>query len=391
MATNDIAETLLESVKTIAIRAADTRQSLTEFARGARLEPMVMMDRQMTLLEPDILNGMIQTCLSLYTSYYLQFVSQHVSRIGNVTAQHILDPKLDDRKLVGVEALGEWDATEAMSLLDYTDYTETPTEFAVKHDVKKGNGNNGSTPMATRPNDAASKKERQEQVNNRIGDLKIDNDFAKPANLTVGKLIHVPITIGNQETTIPVSVRMNPRVVDSQHMSKVLEAFVGKDQSILGRWHRWRSGEISSVVDWMTGFSDAKKDAQLRLKDPDGTYKLIKANTAKGKINRLLTGKAGFQFASNAVVISKSTASVFERSMKMRFAQERGRSRFFKSTGSMLLVVVDDTHQRATMYQHGLEEVAVYNFHDFKAASTNPNSVNITEVLAAYKAAEAFS
>lgn len=366
--------TLLNVATTTFGRLADDRQSFSDFTRAAQLLPLAMFDRKFNLLEDEIKEALLHLGIGIYIGQYLQFV-QLFHTIGNVTVETMLNPKVDSglktnrqlRRLGGLE--DRWDdfSTEGNSLFG----------MCARQDKQKDKGGVGRD----------FKKTESKGTN---GGPKVDADFARPSNLAVGKIVNVPLMKDGRTITIPTTVRLSPRQMDENHLTDVLHAFIGRDNSVMGRWHQLRSDQIS-MADWLTGKDLAQESRRLRLKDKDRTYALMRDRQARGKFIRVASGHVDIEAASNLCFMSDTTAAKMEAAMGGSFASATTRRRFFDGTGLMVLFIYNSTDQSIKMYQSSIDGAAIFTFRQIKPIGKDKSAVDINEVMKAYNAGQSFS
>lgn len=364
-------KSLLELAGEFIENTADARESLSEYSSTTRLTPAVLVEDSLLRLPQNNINGIMQTLLSIYTGHYLQAVAM-LTKVGNVTVDKLLEPVsqkrgglLDSVDRLGFESIAEWSKTEG-ALMDYS-------AEALKYKDKRVD----RLPLGKRQSDQGGTRGSAVEVN-------------KPANIAVGKMIHVTLGTGNESIVVPVAVQINPRSLDVNYLVDVLAAFIGKDNSMIGRWHRWRAGEIKSFMDYAFALDLIEEERKLMLKDRDGFFKEARARSNRGLVSKFLSGQKQMNVASNMIVISKSGQSQLESAMRGQFSNKRVLHKFFQNTGAMLLCIVDPTMERVRIYQRGIDETGNFTFEDLEPASTNPNASNINDVIKAYKLSESF-
>mgnify|MGYP000383280115 CR=1 FL=1 len=346
------AETLLKRVQQVQSLAHELESSsLPEYTAGTRLSPVVLVDKALTLVEDTTLPNILQTMVSIYSAHYLQAVAI-ATDVEGVNTMKLLDQFSTDRDLLGGGAAGRgymdmWDKYKNSSKLP------SPNKLS-----------------GTMPSLEAK-----------------DDDLQGHVNLAIGRLLHVKIGVGQQSTTIPVSVVLNPRVINSNDLPGVM-AMVDADTTIMGRYHKWRSGEIESFMDYVFALDLIEKDKKALLSDDSGIYKQARTKKTKSLFKTLVTGKKSLNTASTMAVITNSTAVELELALKGRLNNARDRHRYFDATNSMMLVVVDPRRERLTIYQRGIANPGTYTFTDIEDHGSKGSSMDISSILKAYKLGE---
>ncbi|AXH70842.1 capsid protein [Vibrio phage BONAISHI] len=357
MSKNVQSPTPLQAYARILKTATDSRESLSEFAAQARLTPVAMIDDAVARLDREFVHSINQMHLSMYSALYLSVLGlQNQNKFG-ITATDILDPVSDRRKV------DSWDVIDRLAGV--------------------------ATESADRPFLRTTGSFMADVAASRVALEAKGNDVDKPSSLAVGKVLNVPLGQGLPDMS--VTVMLNPRVLDSAFMGKVLDAYVGKPTDLISRWTQWRTGEISSFLDYALCLDMIRQDKQLRLEDKDGFYTAARNSRSSGLLSTLWSGKKSMNIASNFVLLHENTARNLEGNMRGKFSNFKKREDFFKSTGSMICTVVNPTHERITVYTRGIREFGIYDFDEIKAAATNPGHADVNAIMKAYKEGAAFS
>ena len=321
--------------------------SLTEYTRASRVEPLTLIDQAIEMMDPDIRQSILQTLLSIYAGYYLQAVSLS-GTVGNIKVLSILDQFSTDRDPLLAPGSG-W-----MNL----------------HDVFVGNESLSLKAITVPGNEAADKS-----LHDRY------------ANLAVGKSITVNVTIDGKTFPFDATVRLIPQILNKSSIIDVL-SLGSKDNSMKGRWLRWKAGELS-LADYLLAKDMIESDKKGLLNDKHGLYEAKKNRKMKSFISALLSGNPSLNVSSSITVITRSTAKELEVKARMKLSRARDRQRFFEDTQSMMLCVVDPSLEAIQLYYKGISEESVYTFDDISKNNTNPSGVNINQVLEAYRAGKA--
>lgn len=350
--------TLLDVVQTVRA-ASDSRRSLAENARTARMRPVCLMSNSLARIDTNVVHSINQVHLSMYCAMWLSVLG--IQRAG---AEEILDP-LSDRR--GFDSFVDAAIDEGIRAAMESATSEEPAPFEVSEFLKT-TGSFG------------------EQISM---EARIDTDIEKPSSLAVGKVIRA--NLGKDLEDIMINVVLNPRTIDPQNLARVVEAFIGKDQSIIGRWHRWRAGEIKGFWEYALALDMIEEDRQLRLDDPDGFYNAARNARGRGTLTSLLSGKRSLNVMSNFLMMTKADAAALQGPMRGDVSNFRKREEMFNLTGTMILSVVDPNREVVTMYTKGQREEGIYSYEDLSSAQKDPNAANIEAIMKAYKEGAAFT
>lgn len=347
----------------------DDRESIAEASNMAALTPMVLTGSDLVnTLDTETIHNIYQFNLSMYAAMWIRAASLLLPADGkfeNASVEKILEPLSDRRPRTttegAVKKLGELIADLTLEGYD--------SEL----NLASGSGS------LLEQFDA----EKYEEA-----------DVAKPSNLAVGKLIYLPITVAGVSKPIqqPIQVTVKPNIVDVNFLGRLLNAFIGKDQSIMGRWRRYIDGEIEGSATYLLGFDIIAEDRKLRLEDKDGLYGLIQNNRSRGTLSSILAGKKmNYNVASNMMVMSTASMRQLEGSMRGKISNPRTREKFFKTTGCMMVSVVDTTMETISVYVLGQSDYGVYTFDDLRFKGNNSGSNDIQGMLKSFELGKSFN
>lgn len=331
----------------------DQRESLSERTAATRMSPTVMVERSITTLDAAVQTALIQTVTSIAGAHYSQAItllSPSENAVKDLTVEQILEPFSDQggnviekaKSYLGIEDF------EGAKLMDYG------TE--------------------------AAEKQARTRVRSSIDTSK----QGVPVNLAVGKVITVTLQKGNRDIEIPVTITPMPRVMNSDQMLDILSSF-GRDNSIMGRYNQWTTGQIKSTLDYAFALDLARTDRKLLLNDSDGLYKEYRNKQAGASVTAFITKRKPMNIASNIFIVSKAFSLSMESAMRSRLSKARDRKKFFKNTGGSMLIVVDPIKEVATFYHRGIEASGKYSFDEMMSNTSSPNGIDLNSVMKAYQ------
>ena len=356
----EVTDTLLQGVARIINKVKNitgyyTTTSLADVTKLTRVEPLTIVSKDCINLEytPDIM----QSLLSIFSAYYLQAVAM-LTRVNDVEVVRILDRLNPDRDSSGF-LLSDQIANESVSF----------SMEAYKHSLPTGK-------------------------------LALENEFDKDrvvhlnevANLSVGKLLNVTISYnktdegGHKEedvscVTLPVSVRLMASIIPDLTITRLL-AIKTDDNSLVERFHSWRSGRISFIRDLIFCQDMIDEYKKSMIQDESGTVQEIMRRVSNAKKYGLLTKNPSLVSASNIFVISEETARSVESKLGGKLSNVNVRNRAFENTYAMIIVVVDREWERVTFYIRGISAGADMSIKELKAANKNgKGGADITDIL----------
>jgi hypothetical protein len=344
--------------------------SLAEVSKLTRVEPLTILSKDLLNLEymPDVQS----TLLNIFSAYYLQAVNI-MTNVRDVEVIRLLDRLNPDRDSTGfmlsegMTQRGE----KNVSLLSLESY---------KH----------SLPMSS------------------VGTIGLENDknnLNDVTNLAVGKMLKVTIgfkqgtEIGagigsnsatgkdenqgkSESVTLDIAVRLAASVVPDATILHLL-SFKTEDNSLLERYHAWRSGRISFIKDLIFAQDLIDEWKRASIGDNTDTVQEIIRRVNNAKSYGLLTQNPSLVSASNLFVISEQTARDVEMKLGGKLSNPRIRQKAFDNTYAMIIAVVDREYERVTFYTRGTAASTDVSIKEIKAANKGSKGPDIGDMLRA--------
>lgn len=330
------------------IRSAKAN-SLVEYTRSTRVEPMVLLDTraaQLPYIEDVLNNG-----LNIFAGYYLQAVSLAVD-VGSVNVVRLLDRLNPNRDPVDTFA-------NSFSRESFRHGLPFPGQKALSQEAD-------SAPTA--------KGGRLDQG------IKLVNENA---NLSVGKMIDVNIESDGQKTSIPVAIRLRVNSIRPDVMTHTL-SLDSKDTSIKERWHQWRSGQIEFFKDLVMAQDLIDQHKKNMIKDESGYYRARQKQQRSNSISALLGGMS-VATASSIFVMTKETAKELESKLRGRLSQFKTREKLFQETYAMMIFIVDPDWEQVTIYHRSIDSATEASIREIQRSNKSKNGPDIAEILNAFR------
>lgn len=344
---------LLESVvnksQTIGSQISDIKdESLAQYNNKSRLGCTTLVEDSIMLLPPGTQQAIMQTALSLYCAEYMTAVSS-MAKVNDVSAISIIERFSTEKE------------TLANYVIDGLEDISTVSSVFTGLEAKDPDSENKRT------------------------SAKVDVvDADKYANLAVGKLLNVNLTINGATLPIQVTARLYPQILRPASLLHIL-SYLNKDVSWIGRFHDWRSGAITTL-DYLTALDIIREKRRAIVGDTTNLLQRMEANRSKSKINRILTkGLASNKNnASGIIVITHETAKSLEIAVRGKLSSKRVRDDIFEKTSAMIMMVVDPSLETIKVYMHSVNDDQTLSYDDIKSASKNANAIDINDVMRAY-------
>lgn len=337
--------------------------SLSEVTKLARVEPLTIVSKDCMNLEylPDVL----QTLTNIFTGYYLQAVALQ-TKIDNVNIRKVLDRLNPDRDFYH-PAFETHKDIQTISIENY--------KFRLPHHGE----------LALEASDSANLAQQlpSPEVSGPDGSKVLNESL----NMAVGKMIDVTIQSGEQKVKIPVVVRLAPAIIPNQSIVHIL-ALKTEDNSLVERFHAWRSGRISFMKDLVLCQDLIDQHKKALMNDDTGMYNEIIRRANNSKVYGALSQNVSLVSASNIFVLSETAAEEVEHKLGGKLDNARVRQKAFENTYAMIIAVIDRNFERVTFYHRGIAASTDVSIRDIKSSNKTkgPDILDVMQALSSGKA-----
>lgn len=371
---NQVASTGLAALQQAAKMLAGTREgsdSLVGYTSSARVEPLLLIDSD--LLFHEALPDIQQSLLAQFSGYYLQAaaLSMNVGEVSVVKQLEKLNPSRDGKATIAGHVLGLENFSGgkdvdviALGMESYQDFSNRlPAPGDPRNHLDR-------TTISMESGGVEAAKD-------------INAELRQLSNLSVGKLLNVKVSDGENSVVIPVAVRLMANSITPKSLIHILSAG-SKDVSFSERVHQWRSGEIEFFRD-LIACTDLIESHKQHLKDDkDGIYSSILSRRSQNAIASMVSGNWSVATASNLLIMSDQTRIEAEVELGLRLSDAKSRQKVFEKTYLMIMVVVDTDRDRVTFYHRGIPDALSISLRDLKAANKG-SGPDISDILSAYR------
>lgn len=347
--------------------------SLVEFTKPTRVEPIVLMDDRVVNLT--FTHDIMQSLTSIFSGYYLQAVALSVN-VGRVDVIDLLDRvnpnrSLDDNIIKGTTNAGLRGTFESANAYQWA--LPVPGEaIGLEHFGLENNLYDAIDPVDGDDEKTGSR------LSGTGDSIKLAQEMS---NLSVGKLLEVEVESEGQRAVFPVSVRLIATAAPPKGIVHTL-SLGQRNTTVKERWHAWRSGQLEFIRDLVLcqDLIDAHKNGLL--KDTSGIYSASISRRRKNRLSAILSGQPSVATASNIVVMAEQTRKELEREIGGRLKDFRTREKIFKETYTMLIVVVDPEWENVTIYHRSIDTPTELSAGDLKFKGKG--GPDVAEILKAY-------
>lgn len=331
------------------LRAAKSG-SLIEYTKATRVEPIVLMDRNVAHL-PYATNILYSACYMI-SAYYLQAVSLSVN-VGKINPVSVLD------KLNPSRSASENAAQTLATIFSAENYQGRLPSFTNEPMLISSLEAFGSRMDKV----AADFKRQQEKDRKQPGvthssgtDQAIAKEINQAANLSVGMLLNVEFNSEGSSAKVPVNVRLITSPVPSSTIVNIVTNATGVERDYKERLYNWTSGQLSAIRDMIFCQDLIDKHRNTIIEDKSGIYKEMNARKKNNKLSTIMSlgTRPSVATASNIMIITKETAQQLEAALGGRLDSERIRNKIFEDTMLMLIFVVDTRFEMLTVYHRSI-------------------------------------
>jgi hypothetical protein len=386
-------DTAMRGVSAANRTLASEHNSLTEFTRIARVEPIVMLEEGTRTLP--YITDILQTLTSIFAGYYMQAVSLEVN-VGNIETRRLLEKFNPNRDVVGPDAgFIQREVARGLGMEDYKwglpDPFSPPTASMEAMQTAERTVTTQTTKYDAHGVPTVTSQTQTTQTTEDVPEEPMRVDFGRDPgsaitqmnSLSVGVMLNVNVESNGHKAAIPVTVRLMPNLMPSDVMLAIL-SHAERDTTAKARYHAWRSGELSFIRDIVLCQDLIDAHRETLRKDRTGIYAEILKRRQKNTAASASTGNVSIATASNILVMTQATARKLEARTAGKLSNAAFRARVFDATYVMLMVVVDTDYEQVTIYTRGLAGSTTVSVKAMKNAAKG-SGPDVGEILRAYQ------
>lgn len=365
-----------------------TSDSLIEYTRSTRTEPITMIDH--TIINQPELSDLMATLTTIYAAMYSQAFSIAINHeIGSIKALKALD-KINPNRGVVKPLLG----LESHSLL-LPDYRNIENNYKATNKISMEGNFSFNGGVAVSPNGGIGFGAKVEydsgpnviNVNKNKGKdefgVKTEAITKFNQNLTTGILFDVSVSANGTTLNVPLSVRLLANEMRQDNVLSILKAAV-VNKTAKERYREWRAGGLSFWSDIVLCRDILKEQRKNLIKDQTGIYNEVIKRRNNNKLAGIFSGDPSISNISNILVVSTETIARFETETFKKLKDAKVRDTIFNNTNVMVLAVVDAYKEVVTLYYHSISVPTIVTFRDLKSY-TKKQGLDPMEVLRSFQ------
>lgn len=336
-----------------------TSMSLFQYTRRSIVNSRVYIDN--TLAEEDILTPVMQNIMNLYVGLIMTALNMN---------QYIQGTKK---------------VRDSMSVVATEDFTPVPISTMMKSYFLSGNDSDGvlDTLNPFREKEHGTSADQSSGYSGAKTNNK-DTAAGMDVPLPSGRIIQVEFASDKCKAfTVNILLNLQPNFVPTD----VIKQFVAINfkPSLHQRWIQASAGEIKFISDFLLSNDLRKQRFNALKKDKTGSLQQMidrKENSLSNFWLKLAQVTPERQNIANTILIYEKRT--FDRACSdsgVNFKVYSARQKFFNSTMSMMVVVIDTMYNKVTMYYHGITDPSVFTFEQMKKNA----KTEATDILAMMK------
>ncbi len=379
-----IADNLMGKVLTAA-KSMNSISSLADVTKPMRVEPVTIIDQLIS--EQPYIQDLLKLCVSLYAGYYLQAVNL-VFGVGKIETLKVFDSLNPERS--GASTLGFENFRSAVySRSTYENGLPALEAFSVpvreglvaeySHEKFMENWAADAEERAALedidPNAKGKKSSDEPMHSMSSGDAQ---KIYEAENMAIGKLINVEVRSGKEKAKLPVTIKLLPAVVPSDTITHIFTA--GGRDTWAHRLFLVKSGQIRFWKDFVLGQDMIDAHMKALMTDKEGVYRKIMERRRNNISQAVQSGRLSLADASNIAIISSTTMKKSASALYAKIDDLAVRQKFFDNSYLLMMMMVDERHNRVTIYHRGVDLAVSYRIDDVKIAEKTKGQ-DITEIF----------
>lgn len=353
-----------------ALASADS-DSLIEFTKAARVEPIVIMDR--AVASQPYAQDILLSANYMIAGYYLQAAAIECD-VGSIKTLKLLD-KLS----------GNRDPKNSAALL-LNDILSSEAHPIGLPEIKRAVTSTGLEDL-TLSTANGNEYDVQDTADFSEGGKDYIKKMTENANLSVGIMLELKLESNGHRAVVPVNVRLNVAPVPTKTIIDIVSLVV-KPDTAKERRYEFKAGMLD-IWDMATCQDLIDKERAVMLNDQSGIYKEIMKRKRKGLWSTIfsLGTRPSVGKASNIMIVSDQTAAAMEQTIGGKLSNPRIRAKLFQDTLLMLLFVVDTRFEMVTVYHRTIDQATELPLKSIKSGSGK--QPDVMEILKSYQQQQA--
>lgn len=381
--------TLIENVRNIITTYKGTvgdGMSIADISKIARVEPITLISSNLTGVKDlyTILHGV----LNIYSAYHLQAVNILSTQMVDSRILRILDKTNPDRDLKTFLAAGQF-GTESLNLASLSAESGAVRTMSLEGCkyrlpmLKSDKLKKVSTESLDHQSIYGEGDDVTEDSALNAAMMRVDS-FDK-LGITVGKLIEVSFYANadndkeGQKVRVPVVVKLDTMIMPSEAMHRIITS--NTEEITFGpRFKDAIDGRIHFIKDFILAQDLIKSQKKALIKDPTNYYSTLLKRVNNSKMYSALSGNISMAGISSIYVMSEEDEEQVQKKIGGSLSNQKTREIVFDNSSAMMLVVIDKSWERVSIYVRDIKGFSQASFESFRGA-TDKSSSMIADIL----------
>lgn len=388
--------TLIEQVRNVVTTYKGTvgdGMSLADITKIARVEPITLISSSLSGTKElyDVLHGV----LNIYTGYHLQAVQLLSTQLYDARILKILDKTNPDRDLKTFLASGQLAFESADTYVADVTPSKAVTTLSLEGCQFKLPVLNSSifAKESTQLDNFGYDDEPNQYAHTTLTAAEKKIDSFEKLGLTVGKVISVDFSTGGERgdgdkrtksntVSVPVIVKLDTMIIPGETIAHLSTADAS-EITMSSRLSDVMSGKIGFIKDYLLCSDLIKQQKKAMIKDSTGLYAQLLKRVNNSKIYSVLSGNISLAGISAIYVMSEEDEAQIQRKIGGKLTNQKTREMVFNNTSAMMIVVIDRTWERVSIYIRDIDGFSQAALSTFKRMSDKGND-NIADILKAF-------
>lgn len=377
--------TFLEMLRNVVVTYKGTTGnpiSIADVSKIARVEPITLISSSLTGTKE--LQNILYGILNIYAAYYLQAVQILSAQLSDVRILKILDQTNPDRDLKTLLASNST-AYESLSIQvpaqSLSEQREAFKTMTLENAQFK-------LPFMSKTNSMFATEsifdgEEDQAMSSSVNRLET---FEK-LGTAIGKVLEVKFTVRGEdkkisdEVTVTVVVKLDNMIIPSDVINNITTSNADEIR-FSSRLRDALSGRISFIKDFILCSDLINKQKKTMIKDPTGYYAESLRRLNNSRFYSAISGNISLAGVSSIVVISEEDEQEIKRHIGGSLTNATTRKIVFDNISAMMIVVVDRSWERVTIYIRDINSFSQNSFDSFKSHVDKQN--NIQDMIKAF-------
>jgi hypothetical protein len=175
------------------------------------------------------------------------------------------------------------------------------------------------------------------------------------------------------EINLTITVRMNIIVADINDIISLQDPHK-EDNDLSERIDDMKSGAISFWTDLIlcNDLIDAYKKNKIR--DLNKLHQIINSRKISANSKYVTNGMAGFEKFYNMIIVTSDEKDIIDQTVKGNAFNEPVKDKFLTGTGSLLLTVIDEDHDRVSIVTKDMKGMTYVRFNELENRKDKTNT-----------------